>query len=114
LNGIGKALPKRRNYVISSKKIDVPNIDTFSSLEEAISTSAILSYSPDVWLIGGASIYAEGMSYADKILLTITPDIITRRCRKISMDSSIEIYSNKYKISFGQITSINLYKSLKS
>jgi len=71
LNGIGKALPKRRNVVISSKKIDVSNIETFSSIKKAISSATT-----DVWLIGGASIYADGMKYAGKILLTITPDII--------------------------------------
>lgn len=73
MSGIGKALPKRRNIVISSKKINVPNIETFFSIKEAIASATT-----DVWLIGGASIYAEGMSYADKILLTITPDIIAR------------------------------------
>ena len=32
----------------------------------------------DIWLIGGASVYEEGLKFADKILLTITPDIEER------------------------------------
>lgn len=69
---IGKPLPKRRNIVVSSKTIDIEGIETVSSLEKAL-TSTDDSH---IWLIGGASIYQEGMSYADEIHLTLTPDII--------------------------------------
>jgi dihydrofolate reductase len=68
-----RALPKRRNIVISSKVVDSPNIETFGSLETALSKTE-----GDVWLIGGAGIYEEGMTkkYVDKIYLTLVPDFV--------------------------------------
>lgn len=79
--GIGRLLPKRRNIVISRNKVDFEGIETFNDLGVAIQASKDYFTSgeviPTIWLIGGASIYEEGMKYADKILLTLTPDIIT-------------------------------------
>ena len=66
-----KPLPNRRNVVISSKKIN--NIETYSSLAEAIN---ILEKKENIWLIGGAMIYEEGMRFAEQIVLTIVPDFI--------------------------------------
>lgn len=89
---IGKPLPKRRNIVISSKKVDVLGVETFASLEDAMIRASVIpavamfdeegnpiDMSPPIWIIGGASIYEEGMKYADKILLTLTPDIELRK-----------------------------------
>lgn len=79
---IGRVLPKRRNIVISSKKMEVPDLETFSSLEAAIHSAQSVKLvegeptPPDAWLIGGANIYREGMRYANEIFLTLTPDII--------------------------------------
>ena len=70
--GIGRALPKRRNIVISSRPQDAPGVETFSSLADAIFESK----NEDVWLIGGASIYEAGMVYAEEIHLTLTHDVI--------------------------------------
>jgi dihydrofolate reductase len=69
---IGKPLPKRKNIVIASKPIDMEGIETVSSLEKAL----ISTDNFHIWLIGGAGVYQEGMSYADEIHLTLTPDII--------------------------------------
>lgn len=66
-----KPLPKRRNIVITSSKI--PDVETFASLKNAIATVPLNELG---WLIGGASIYQEGMNYADAIILTLVPDII--------------------------------------
>lgn len=83
--GIGRPLPKRTNIVVSSNEVKVNGIITCFSLKEAIDMApypieAIASDTVDrnIWLIGGASIYEEGMSYADQILLTLTPDIELR------------------------------------
>lgn len=74
---IGKALPNRRNIVIS-KKIknieslkNISDIEVFHNLEDALKTCE-----GDIWLIGGESIYAEGMKYADNIYLTLIPEYI--------------------------------------
>lgn len=89
-----KPLPKRRNVVISSNKIDNPKVETFSSLQEAI--SAVFVPEPmlfacdsfgmpmmpvvdvnNIWLIGGAGIYEEGMKYVDEIHLTVSDKEVT-------------------------------------
>ena len=87
--GIGRALPKRRNIVISSKKIEADNIETFQSIKEAlescyapvlnITTGAYDSILTNpVWICGGHSIYSEVLNkqLANEIYLTLTPDVI--------------------------------------
>lgn len=75
--GIGRPLPKRENIVITSRKIEIPGITCLPSLQSVLDReSIILRDRPvNIWFIGGASIYEEGMEYADKILLTLTPDV---------------------------------------
>jgi len=89
---IGKPLPKRRNLVISSSKIDITGVETFPTVSDAMSQLkkdeewAINTFeAPDmdmlvvhqnIWFAGGARIYEEGMNYADEIHLTLTPDVI--------------------------------------
>lgn len=72
--GIGKLLPKRRNIVISRSKVEFEGLETFSWLKEAIENA--VSTHDNVWLIGGSSIYREGMKFTDEIYLTLTPDTI--------------------------------------
>jgi dihydrofolate reductase len=80
--GIGRALPKRRNIVITSRPLDAPGVETFSSIGDAIfEANGISAAKPahelqDIWLIGGASIYQAGMVYAEEIHLTLTYDVI--------------------------------------
>ncbi len=76
---IGKPLPNRRNIVISRIAsglgiLNTEGIEIYSSLESAL--EACKEDNRDIWLIGGASVYEEGMKFADKIVLTITPDVI--------------------------------------
>lgn len=93
---IGQPLPKRRNIVISKTLSNIDGIEIADSLESAIaicawsvnqklakSVQGIIPEqdsipSENVWLIGGASIYEEGMRFADKIILTLTPDVELR------------------------------------
>ncbi|HLK35112.1 MAG TPA: dihydrofolate reductase [Polyangiaceae bacterium] len=67
---IGKALTGRRNIVVTRGRIDVPGVETARSIDEALA----LAGGSDVWFIGGARIYAEGMKYADVIDVTYVPD----------------------------------------
>lgn len=71
---IGKPLPKRRNIVLTKSIIE--GVETVGSLEEALQLCR--NDERDIWLIGGASVYEEGLKFADKVLLTITPDIEER------------------------------------
>lgn len=72
--GIGRPLPKRRNIVIASSLID--DVEVFTSVDAAI--DFVKDDPRDIWFIGGASIYEAGMYFADKIVLTVTPDMETR------------------------------------
>ena len=74
--GIGRPLPKRTNIIVTSQRIEYQGAHAASSLQSAILAAPLAQ---DIWLIGGASIYEEGMEFADKIVLTITPDIELRK-----------------------------------
>jgi dihydrofolate reductase len=70
---IGKPLPNRNNIVVSKNAYE--GTQQASSLKEAIELSTFYSC-PKTYLIGGASIYEEGMEYAEEIDLTIVPEVI--------------------------------------
>lgn len=77
--GIGRPLPKRRNIVISKSPNSLAlaeGIEVVSSVGAAIDLTE--DDARDIWFIGGASIYEAGMEFADKIVLTLTPDIELR------------------------------------
>lgn len=75
--GIGRPLPKRRNIIITrDKNLPFTDIEIASSIKEAVDmTSGTVK---DIWFIGGAAVYEAGMEFADKIVLTLTPDIELR------------------------------------
>ena len=62
------ALPNRRNVVLSSRgDLSFPRAEVFPSLEDALK-----SCRPDehVFIIGGASVYSQALSFADELCLT--------------------------------------------
>jgi dihydrofolate reductase len=67
---IGKALPGRRNVVVTGRPIDVPGVESVRSVGEALA----LAGDGDVWFIGGARIYREAMAHVDVIDVTYVPD----------------------------------------
>ena len=60
-------LPNRRNIVLSRRKTKIPGCDCYKSLAEALSHC---KQDEDVYVIGGASVYAQAMPLADRLLLT--------------------------------------------
>lgn len=64
---IGRPLPNRENVVITRQRIDIPGCRVVHSLAEALSL-----FGPDeeVFVIGGAQIYAEALAVADRFYLT--------------------------------------------
>ncbi len=62
-----RPLPDRRNLVVTRTPID--GVECFPTLREAVAAC-----SGEIWLIGGAGIYREGMELADVIDLTYVPD----------------------------------------
>lgn len=69
-----KALPKRRNIVIS--RSPVANIEHYSSIDEAL---AACEESPlAIWFIGGGQIYADAIAHCNHLDITTVPDRIAR------------------------------------
>ena len=65
------ALPNRRNIVLSRTVTDFPGCDVYPSLEEALAHCAP---DEDVYIIGGASVYTQALSVADRLCLTEVDD----------------------------------------
>ena len=65
------ALPNRRNIVLSRTVTDFPGCDVYPSLEEAL---AHCTKDEDIYIIGGASVYTQALSLADRLCLTEVDD----------------------------------------
>lgn len=62
------ALPNRRNIVLTSNPdIHWPNVETFTTLQDALDASKTDS---EVFIIGGASVYKAALPQADRLCLT--------------------------------------------
>ena len=67
---IGKPLPGRRNIVISRQTgLQLPGVGVASSLQDALQQAA-QSQTTEVFVIGGAEIYAQALSMAQRVYLT--------------------------------------------
>ncbi len=70
---IGKPLPNRKNIIVTRNRSWTPlGCTVCYSLEEAVNfakqkTSAV----KEIFIIGGAEIYKQGIQYADKLYLTL-------------------------------------------
>lgn len=69
---IGKALPNRENFVLSSRISELPDAHVFSSFEAGLEAAKEWANANDknVFIIGGASIYSEGLEHSDKLFLS--------------------------------------------
>ena len=66
------ALPNRRNIVLSRTQKDFPGCDTYPSLKDAL---AHCTPEDDIYIIGGASVYRQAMTVADRLCLTEIDDM---------------------------------------
>lgn len=64
-----KPLPGRRNVVIT--RSDIPDAECFRGIEEALANCM-----GNVWLIGGAQLFQQGLAHCDVIDMTYVPDKI--------------------------------------
>ena len=64
---IGKALPNRRNIVLSSKDID--GVETYASIPALVDKLTAEGVS-ELFVIGGANVYSQFLPLADRIYLT--------------------------------------------
>ena len=65
------ALPNRRNIVLSKGDHNFPGAECFHSLEEALMHCG---KEEDIYIIGGAGLYAEALAIADRLCLTEIED----------------------------------------
>lgn len=65
------ALPNRRNIVLSRSQKAFEGCDVYPSLEEALKHCAP---DEDIYIIGGASVYRQALSMADRLCLTEVDD----------------------------------------
>ena len=65
---LGRPLPNRTNVVISRTTTHIDGCTVVDSLEKAI---ALFPADEEVFIIGGAQIYAQAMPIADKFYLTV-------------------------------------------
>ena len=65
------ALPNRRNIVLSRTVHDFPGCDVYTSLDEALKHC---SEEEDIYIIGGANVYAQAIDWADRLRLTEIDD----------------------------------------
>lgn len=64
---LGKALPNRKNVVLSSKKAEnFPGAEVFHSIDNIIE----LGKKENVFIIGGAKVYHDFISLTDKLYIT--------------------------------------------
>ena len=66
------ALPNRRNIVLSRTQKAFPGCETFASLKEALQHCMP---EEDIYIIGGARVYEQAISKADRLCLTEVDDI---------------------------------------
>ncbi len=64
---IGRPLPNRLNIIISHQK-NIAGVTVVPSLDEAI---AVAGNDPEIFIIGGGSIYAQAIDKTDRLYLTI-------------------------------------------
>lgn len=64
---LGRPLPGRTNVVLSHREIDLPGCRVVHSLAEAV---ALFPQDEELFIIGGAQIYAEALPVADRFYLT--------------------------------------------
>ncbi|MBQ6653019.1 MAG: dihydrofolate reductase [Prevotella sp.] len=65
------ALPNRRNIVLSRAKQSFPGCECYPSLEAALRNCKT---DEEIYIIGGASVYAQAMRVADRLCLTEIDD----------------------------------------
>ena len=67
-DSIGKPLPNRKNIIITrNKNLHRPNTTIYNALPQALESC---KYEKEVFIIGGASMYAQTIGIANKIYLT--------------------------------------------
>jgi len=73
---IGKALPERRNIVVTRNGLTAPGVEAVRSLADAVTLAESTPHGTYLWFIGGARIFEEAMPLCDLLDVTYVPDVI--------------------------------------
>jgi len=65
------ALPNRRNVVLSTTVSELPGCDVYPTLDDALKSCRP---DEDIYIIGGARVYEQAISMADRLCLTEVDD----------------------------------------
>jgi len=72
---IGRALPNRTNFLITHDKMfTAEGMTIVSSLDEAIENAGSSLGGEEIFVIGGGQIYAQAITRADKLYLTVVDE----------------------------------------
>lgn len=106
---IGRALPGRRNIIITHQKMEHPGCEIVSSLEAALQVVHD-DLSGEAFIFGGGEIYRQAISKADKIYLTSVhanvegdvffPMIDSKQWKETARESHPADAENQYPFSF--------------
>ncbi|MET0291559.1 MAG: dihydrofolate reductase [Steroidobacteraceae bacterium] len=106
-DSIGKALPGRRNIVVTSRPLDVSGVEAAASLEEAL---RLVADAPEVAVIGGARLWRDSLPAVGRLYLTrvhanvegdtVFPDIDPAEWREIERRTQPANERNAYAMSF--------------
>ncbi|MEO7773634.1 MAG: dihydrofolate reductase [Steroidobacteraceae bacterium] len=110
---IGRALPGRRNLVLTRKAIMTEGVEVVRSLDEAL---ARLTGVTELMVIGGAQLYAEALPRADRVYLTrvhavidgdaFFPELDSRQWRVTDERRVLGDGSNDYAMTFSTLERI--------
>ncbi len=64
---LGRPLPNRENVVVTRQQLDIPGCRVVHSLDEAV---ALFPSGEELFVIGGAQLYAQALPMADRLYLT--------------------------------------------
>ena len=64
---LGRPLPNRENVVVTRQQLDIPGCRVVHSLDEAV---ALFPSGEELFVIGGAQLYARALPMADRLYLT--------------------------------------------
>jgi len=100
---IGRALPGRKNIVLTDEELDNQDITQVGSVEEAIKMAGDAE---EVMVIGGAMIYKQFLSFADRLYITqvhvsldcdaFFPEFSEKEWKVLSKEAHTKDESNEY------------------
>ena len=73
-DSIGRALPNRKNIVLTSQDIKIPGVTVVHSIEQAMDECA---GHQEAFLIGGQSLYEWGLGRVDRMYVTVINKVVS-------------------------------------